>query len=158
LIELESQTPEQTRSIAARLAETLFAEPQSFLQLSGTLGAGKSEFARGFIERWIELSQEPKPESITSPTYTLVQTYGKLRPLAHFDLYRLEDKEELAHIGFETYFYESACCLVEWLEKIPNGQNLRPPYALSIEIEFKGVRASDRMIRIKGLKKSFSMS
>ena len=36
----------------------------------------------------------------------------------HFDVYRIEDIEEMEEIGYEDYFYGEGVCLVEWAELI----------------------------------------
>ena len=66
-------------------------------------------------------------ENINSPTFTLLKEYrGQLRPglpprrrpaLYHFDLYRLDNTEEIVDLGFEDYFFSDGVCVVEWAEK-----------------------------------------
>lgn len=114
----------ETRAVAARLAEDLFPRSHVFLQLRGPLGAGKTAFARGFIGRWLELSGEAPPEHVPSPTYNIAKVYGVAKPVAHLDLYRVKTMQELEHLGFEHYFFESPCCLVEWLEQVPGAAEL----------------------------------
>lgn len=82
------------------------------LLLSGELGAGKSTFARAFIEAAGHAGAVP------SPTYTLVEPYNLSRAMIyHVDLYRISDESELRYLGFGEL--EDGCRLVEWPERAP---------------------------------------
>ncbi len=77
--------------------------------LEGTLGAGKSFFAKNFIN----FLQE-KPTEILSPTFNIVYNYdSKKGEIFHFDLYRLKSSQELENIGFFDVI-NNAICLIEW--------------------------------------------
>ncbi len=90
-----------TRALAARIAP--LARPGDALALSGDLGMGKTEFARGFVRARAGTGIE-----VPSPTFTLVQTYDLPGgEIWHFDLYRL------AELGWEAA-REGAIALIEW--------------------------------------------
>ncbi len=79
--------------------------------LKGTLGVGKSFFAKNFIN-----SLQEKSSEILSPTFNLVYSYDtKKGKVFHFDLYRLKSAEELENIGFFDALREGIC-LIEWPE------------------------------------------
>ena len=81
--------------------------------LTGPLGAGKSTLARGLIQA-LAGHQEEAP----SPTFTLVQTYdGRVFPVSHFDLYRLERPEEALELGLDEALDDGAA-VIEWAEKL----------------------------------------
>ncbi len=83
------------------------------LLLVGDLGAGKSTFARAALRALAGDSDLDVP----SPTYTLVQTYDLSRlGVAHIDLYRLEEAEEIDEIGLDDLL-ETGAVLVEWPER-----------------------------------------
>lgn len=109
---LVSTSPETTEALGAKLGE-IIAEDSSpaFIALFGDLGAGKTAFVRG-------LASILSPGSIVrSPTYSIVNEYrrGPL-PLYHFDLYRIEDEDDLYSIGYYDYI-ESGICVTEWSER-----------------------------------------
>jgi tRNA threonylcarbamoyladenosine biosynthesis protein TsaE len=79
--------------------------------LQGGLGAGKTAFTQG-IGRGLGV-----PGTINSPTFTILKEYAGRIPLYHFDLYRLEEPDELLMLGFEDYFGGAGVCVVEWPEK-----------------------------------------
>ncbi len=80
--------------------------------LEGDLGSGKTTLVRG------ALAEKGVVEGVRSPTYTLIEVYP-LQPLniAHFDLYRLGDPDELEYLGFRDYLDERTLCLIEWPER-----------------------------------------
>ena len=101
--------------------------------LSGPLGAGKSALARGLVRALAGAVEE-----VPSPTFTLVQHYETPVPLAHFDLYRLEDAAEALEIGLEEALDHGAAA-VEWPERLNTAEWARlAPDRLSIELAHAG--------------------
>lgn len=108
--------------------------------LKGTLGMGKSSFARSFIR---SLANTPDMD-VPSPTFTLVQTYETLqKPVWHFDLYRLESPEEVYETGLEEALI-SGISLIEWPERLGT---ISFRNALLIEIK-KGDSTTTRKVTV----------
>ncbi len=110
--------------------------------LDGDLGTGKTVFTAGFAKG---LGIE---EAICSPTFTLLQVYEEGRlPLYHFDVYRIEDPDEMFEIGFDEYIFGEGVCLIEWGSAIAG---LLPENTIYIAIEKDLDRGFDyRIITVK---------
>ncbi|OPJ63465.1 tRNA threonylcarbamoyladenosine biosynthesis protein TsaE [Clostridium oryzae] len=81
--------------------------------LTGDLGTGKTHLTKGIAEGLGIHDQ------ITSPTFTIVNEYnsGRLK-LNHFDVYRVNDEEEVLNIGFDEYIFSDAVSVIEWANYI----------------------------------------
>jgi len=122
-----------------------FLRTGDVVALDGDLGAGKTEISRAMIHA---LGYE---EDVPSPTFNLVQTYepsidDQTTPAVwHFDLYRLEDAEEIFELGIDEAF-DMAISLIEWPSRM--GHYL-PVEHLAMYIE-NGEKPEERIIRIYG--------
>lgn len=121
-LQIYTNSPEETRTLARQISNYL--KEGDIILLSGDLGAGKTLFTKGIGEG---LGID-KP--ITSPTFTIMQQYSGRVNLYHFDLYRIEDPEELVEVGLMEYMYNDGVTVVEWFEKMDEF----PPEYLKIEI------------------------
>lgn len=121
----DSFSEKETFQIAKELAEN--AKAGEVYCLSGDLGVGKTVFTKGFA------AGLGITEPVSSPTFTIVQIYEEGRlPLYHFDVYRIEDIEEMEEIGYEDCFYGEGVCLIEWAELI---KEILPGKQKKIKIE-----------------------
>jgi len=114
-----------TIAFGQRLAKAI--NSKGLLTLSGNLGSGKTTLSRGLIQSYGHSG------AVKSPTYTLVEPYeiGEKR-IYHFDLYRMEDPEELEFIGLWDYLTQEALIIIEWPEK---AFGVLPPADLAIQLE-----------------------
>ncbi len=127
----------ETRAFAARLAKR--AKP-GVICLSGSLGAGKTTFVRGFLRG---LGHKG---AVRSPTFALVHEYPRVAPrVYHLDLYRIDDARELGGMGFDDYIEdEKAVSLIEWPEV---AEGSLP--ADRLEIAFEHVRGGGRSLCVR---------
>jgi tRNA threonylcarbamoyladenosine biosynthesis protein TsaE len=93
--------------------------------LDGDLGAGKTSFVSG-VGKGLGIQ-----DSISSPTFTIVNEYDTVLPLFHFDVYRVFDLDELFMIGFEEYFDDRGVVVIEWANQI---EELLPKDYLKVKI------------------------
>jgi len=137
-----SRSPEQTESLGKSLAEWLISQKtiRAFIALYGEMGVGKTAFTRGFAAAL-------GCKAVKSPTYTVVNEYRMgSHPIFHFDMYRIEDENDLMSIGFYDYLLKDGFALCEWSENI---ESEIPSDAITVKIE----RTEDelaRKITIKG--------
>ena len=125
LLESEQATLDVGRKLGALL------RTGDKLALSGTLGAGKTTLARGILEGL------GYGDEVPSPTFAIVQQYEPPEtriPVAHVDLYRIEDQEEIPELGLEEAL-EFGAMIVEWPDRMPDSFWRD---ALKIELEITG--------------------
>lgn len=129
---------EETQQWGYALGQAL-TMPVCFL-LEGPMGAGKTHLAKA-IAVGLGIT-----EKVTSPTFALMNTYesGKLR-MHHFDLYRLEDAEELAAIGFLDYAQDGVS-IVEWADSFP--EEMPESY---IRLRFSLGEGEERTVMVEGV-------
>ena len=129
--------PEETMAAAKAVAEKLL--PGDIVAMKGDLGAGKTVFVKGAAEA-LGCS-----ETVTSPTFAIVNEYEGRVPVRHFDVYRIEDEDDLYSTGFYDYMDGKSVLFIEWSENIE--------YALPDErITVSIIKTeSGRIIEVSGL-------
>lgn len=102
--------PDATRRLAAALARV--AAPGDLLALIGDLGAGKTQFAKGFG------AGLGVRATINSPSFVLMAEYTGRLPLFHLDLYRLADATDAYAGGLIDERQAAGVTLIEWAERL----------------------------------------
>lgn len=136
-----SPSPEATRA-AGRLLAVALGERGAVIALIGALGAGKTLFVKGLAE-----GLGIDPERVTSPTYVIASEYplqGK-RKLAHVDLYRLQDVDELEATGFVDLLEPGVILAIEWGDRFPEAL---PADRLELTLERTEAEESHRSLSV----------
>ena len=135
----ESMRPEDTFEYARKMGEKIKAG--TVIALNGDLGAGKTLFTQG-LAAGLGIT-----DYVNSPTFTIMQIYeGGRLPLYHFDVYRIEDPDEMAETGLDDYIYGDGVTVIEWAEYI---EELMPDDHIKIRISRDPSKDADyRLITI----------
>jgi tRNA threonylcarbamoyladenosine biosynthesis protein TsaE len=121
----ETNSAEETYKVGYAMGEK--AGPGEVIALIGDLGVGKTVFTQGFA------AGLGVAEPVNSPTFTILQVYEDGRiPLYHFDVYRIEDPEEMFEVGFDDYLYGQGVCLIEWANIV---EEILPEHRKVVTIE-----------------------
>ena len=125
IITLKNET--ETTEIGSKLASCL--KGGEVIYLKGDLGAGKTTLVRG------ALNGLGHTGNVKSPTFTIVESYSiDDYIIYHFDLYRINDEDELEYIGIRDYCDGSAICFFEWPER---GGDLLPDADILISLSYQ---------------------
>ena len=107
-----SASPAETVAAGARAAAA--ANIGDVFGLVGDLGAGKTQFVKGFVKAIGSAAD------VTSPTFTLIHEYAGGRcPVYHFDFYRLDSPDAVVRLGFDEYVDGDGICIIEWADRFP---------------------------------------
>ncbi|HRO87870.1 MAG: tRNA (adenosine(37)-N6)-threonylcarbamoyltransferase complex ATPase subunit type 1 TsaE [Xanthomonadaceae bacterium] len=134
---LSLHAPSDTERLGALLAQHL-PEGRLVAWLDGDLGAGKTTTARALL-RALGVAG-----GVRSPTYTLVERYDTVAgEVAHLDLYRIADPEELHYLALDELVERARLWLVEWPQR---GQGVLPPPDLVLQLQVDGTGRVARLV------------
>jgi len=111
MLKFKTSSPEETFAFGQCLAQVL--GPKQVVCLAGDLGAGKTLLVQG-LAKTLGIA-----DTVNSPTFTILNVYETSFPIYHFDLYRLDNVEELFDIGFYEYTEAQGLSIIEWPDKFP---------------------------------------
>ncbi len=115
------------KAFGARLITN--CQSAAVITLKGELGSGKTTLVRGALEARGIIT------GVRSPTYTLIEYYElEGLSIAHLDLYRLGDAEELEYLGYRDYLESDTLCFIEWPDRAEGYLN---QVDLEISIEYR---------------------
>ena len=124
----------ETYEIAKQVADKL--KGKEIILLNGDLGAGKTTFTKG-LAKALGIS-----DVVTSPTFTFMKEYSGRLNLYHFDMYRVEEADELYELGLNDYLnMEGGVCVIEWNKF----ENIIDPIIINIQV----IDDTTRKIEIK---------
>jgi len=138
-----TREPAETRALAAALAAA--ARPGDLISLVGDLGAGKTQFAKGF-GAGLGIT-----DTIVSPSFVLMAEYRGRLPLFHVDLYRLTDAAEALAGGLIDDRQIEGVTLIEWAERLTDAM---PSERLDVVID--GAGDDPRRITIRASHRSYA--
>lgn len=138
MIKLVSHSPEDTEAIGIKIAQKLSGT--EVIALFGGLGMGKTAFTRGVA------SALGVGDSVSSPTFALVNEYRGTYNIYHFDMYRVTSWDDLYSTGFFDYI-DNGVLIIEWSENI---EGALPENAIRISIS-AGETENDRIFEIEGV-------
>ena len=124
ILKFVSHSPVETQSIGHGLGKLL--EAGDVVCLSGGLGAGKTVFTKG-VAGGLGVT-----DSVTSPTFAIINEYTGRLPVYHVDVYRIDREEELADTGLDEYLYGNGVTIIEWADRF---RGMLPGQCLWIEIK-----------------------
>ncbi len=134
----KTESYSQTVELARRFGQKV--KRGTVIAFYGGLGMGKTAFTTG-VAKGMGIECD-----VSSPTFAIVNVYGKDARLCHFDMYRVSTWEDLYSTGFFEYLDAGSVLCVEWSENI---ENALPDNTVRITIE-KGEGDNSRIITVDG--------
>ena len=137
----------QLEAIATLLAKN--SSLGNIFLLNGELGAGKTTFVRFFINSVFDNNSTKRPKFIKSPSFPIMINYPiKNFEVLHYDLYRLNHKNELHELNIIESFNENIT-FIEWPQMILNNLESFNYFFINLEI----INLNERIIKIQHTQK-----
>lgn len=136
MAEYISNSPEETKKIAKKIARTL--NPGDIMYLYGELGSGKTVFVKGLC------TGLGVDEEVTSPSFVIATEYRGTMVVAHIDLYRLQ-RGMAGELPIEEYMLSDGITVIEWADRIEISKK-------GIRVDIDIVDRTKRVIKIEDLR------
>lgn len=137
MVTITTHSPEETIAFGQRVGELI--RGGDVIAYKGSMGAGKTTFTRG-LAVGMGLGDE-----VISPTFALVNEYRGKWNLYHFDMYRIQNSDDLETTGFYDYISDDSVLAIEWSENI---EDCLPKNTIFITLE--RVDDNTRKITVEG--------
>lgn len=138
MLKIISHSCAETEKLGENLAKKL--KGTEIIAMFGNLGAGKTAFTRGVCQG---LNVK---NSVSSPTFAIVNEYHGKYDIYHFDMYRITSMEDLYSTGYFDYL-DNGIIIIEWSENI---ESILPENAIKVNINY-GLEETERIIQIEGV-------
>lgn len=138
MLSIKSNSCLETEQFGEKLAKRL--NGNEIIALYGDLGAGKTALTRG-ICKGLDVKN-----SVSSPTYAIVNEYSGKFTVYHFDMYRVKSIDDLYSTGYFDYI-DNGILIIEWSENI---DSILPENVIKINISY-GKKENERIIQIEGI-------
>ena len=143
MAEFRTFSQDETIALGERLGALL--EPGDVLVLTGDLGAGKTQFTKGIA------AAMGVTDDVTSPTFNILMVYpGERMDLNHFDLYRLDDPDQLEDTGLFDLLGADGVCVIEWGEQFADeiGEERLDVFLTRLDDEAEPGQEPPRLVRL----------
>lgn len=142
-LQIISHSIEQTLELGQTIAKNL--KGGETITLIGQLGSGKTHLVKG-----LALGLGVPAETVSSPTFTLINEYEGQLLLYHIDAYRLDNADQLAALGFDELSYNGSIVVIEWADLVWSLVSQFDPMCITINhsgetertLEFKNISKS----------------
>ncbi len=122
---VQSNSLKQTEKFAKQILKNL---NKKIILFNGEMGSGKTTFILYFLKAL------GVKKTAGSPTFTIVNEYfAKGKRILHFDLYRVENANELINIDFAEQVENADIVLIEWPDIAKKYINLNDCASLTIK-------------------------
>jgi len=131
--------------IARCIAEVLRGQLPSVVGLTGTLGAGKTQWTKFFAE-----ALGANASDVSSPTFVLIHPLATDPAVYHIDAYRIVDSDEFFELGIEELFESPAITVIEWANRFPE---CMPRETLWVHLDTQDPTGTERELTIRNFER-----
>ena len=138
---ITSNSPQETMELGRRIGAQL--QGGEVFAICGPMGSGKTHLIKGIAAG----AGAQDRESVTSPTFVIVNQYRGRFDLYHIDAYRLDSVADFEMLGFDDFCYPESVVLIEWADKVESA--IHDIGYIRIDLAHGGART--RTIRVQNM-------